>query len=175
MPKRTPLTYAKLTAAEFEAKVLALTKLASLEEMAYALSGLKITTVGTEVSHDNENLEASSGNGFMGSTLTGVQTIEDLTYLGVTAGGDWEVPVFYILFFNDKDELCKYFPKEGNVFNFLDNAAFGNDESTDEKAARLAYGKSAEDLMGSIEFNNVKIYHDIRKRFGIKKAPGMPV
>lgn len=52
-------------------------------------------------------------------------------YLGFAIGGDWEVPIFGMIFFNGK-ELCAYIPKYGNPYNLSNCCAFGNDEDDDE-------------------------------------------
>jgi hypothetical protein len=46
-------------------------------------------------------------------TLIGLHTLYNgLTFLGITAGGDWEHPIFFIVYFDGKD-FKPYVPKYG--------------------------------------------------------------
>lgn len=117
----------------------------------------------SEIQHDWEN--ADWGGGYLGCKLTGIRSIGDFTFLGVTAGGDWEVPVFSIFFVNGEGKIQAYIPKSGNIFNFITKSAFGNSDS-DVKAAMLAYKKRHEDIDG---YNNENLLEDIRKHVGIKR------
>ena len=49
------------------------------------------------------------------------------------AGGDWEEPVYFIVYLDDKNKLRMYVPKCGNVYNNLTKEALGNDEDLDEQ------------------------------------------
>jgi len=58
--------------------------------------------------------------------LMGVQQLGDFTFLGCLAGGDWEVPVFFVSYF-DGDSLPRvYIPKKGNVFCEEHKCAYGS-------------------------------------------------
>lgn len=46
-------------------------------------------------------------------------------FLGCHAAGDWEVPVFFIIYW-DGNEFRGYIPENGNVYNKDVNSAFGN-------------------------------------------------
>lgn len=64
-------------------------------------------------------------------SLVGYHTLDNkLTFLGVVSGGDWEIPIFLIVYFSGK-ELRGYIPKNGNTWNTINNSAFGNDEKKD--------------------------------------------
>lgn len=120
-----------------------------------------------EIEHDWENAEIDPADAYMNCKITGLQTIDTLCFLGVTAGGDWETPVFSIFYFDENKDLRAYIPKKGNVFNFIDKAAFGNNQATDYKASLLAYKVKYEDLEN---YNDRKMLEDIRLHFGIKKG-----
>lgn len=49
------------------------------------------------------------------------------------AGGDWEIPVYFALYIDNKDKLRAYVPTAGNVFNYYTKAAFGSDLDDLEK------------------------------------------
>lgn len=70
----------------------------------------------------------------------GFQTIKtengDLAVLMCVAGGDWEYPIAFCVYFDGKS-LRAYIPSEGNFYNKKVKAAFGNDEDADD-----AYFKS---------------------------------
>jgi len=53
-----------------------------------------------------------------------------IPFLGCMAGGDWEEPVFFIIY-HDGKKFRGYVPVCGNVFNRDTNEAIGNDEETD--------------------------------------------
>jgi hypothetical protein len=54
-----------------------------------------------------------------------IEEREGLTYLSAWVGGDWEVPVFIIVYWDGK-KLRGYIPKYGNAWNPLTNEALGN-------------------------------------------------
>jgi len=65
-------------------------------------------------------------------SLMGLQTLGDLTFLGGYAGGDWETPVFFILYWSGK-KIRAYIPDKGNTWNKKTKKAFGNaDDDPDD-------------------------------------------
>jgi len=65
--------------------------------------------------------------------IMGFKTLDNgLTFLGLQAGGDWEHPIFFIVY-SDGSQLRAYIPEKGNVFNTDTKQAFGNDEEADAK------------------------------------------
>lgn len=66
-------------------------------------------------------------------SLMGFQTLPgDLHIFGCAAGGDWEHPVFFCLYWDGK-KLRAYIPTEGNPWNTTNNLAYGNDSKSDFK------------------------------------------
>lgn len=55
-----------------------------------------------------------------------------VSWIGCAAGGDWEIPVFFMLYM-DQGEVRAWIPKEGNCWNRTTKQAFGNDEDADDK------------------------------------------
>lgn len=65
--------------------------------------------------------------------LLGFRTLENgLTFCGFEAGGDWEFPVFFIIYWDGK-QLRGYVPSDGNMWNTDSKQAYGNNEVKDQK------------------------------------------
>ncbi|MBQ8806023.1 MAG: hypothetical protein IJZ68_06020 [Bacteroidaceae bacterium] len=79
----------------------------------------------------------------IGESLLGFHTLPNgLTFFGYLAGGDWEYPVFMIIYYDGK-KLRGYTPSYGNVVNLDCKCAFGSDgcEMEDIPAFRKKYAK----------------------------------
>ena len=88
-----------------------------------------------KVRFDFENFECTKENASRYEDLVGFRTLSNgLTFLGCMAGGDWEVPVFFVVY-SDGKKLRGYVPKSGNLWNYTTKRAFGDDEAVDAKAA----------------------------------------
>jgi hypothetical protein len=88
-----------------------------------------------KVSWDCENVDASK-DAFGYKGLTGLKTLNNgMTYIGITAGGDWECPVFFIIYWNGVS-LRGYVPKKGNVWNYKTKEAIGNSDEEDQAFLR---------------------------------------
>jgi len=59
-------------------------------------------------------------------------TSHGLAYLCCFAGGDWEQPIYFIIYW-DGNKLRGYIPEKGNPWNKKTNVAFGNDEEKDQE------------------------------------------
>jgi len=60
--------------------------------------------------------------------LLGVNELGDgFVFLGALAAGDWEFPVYHIIYWDGKN-FRGYVPEDGNVFNRTTRTAYGNDE-----------------------------------------------
>jgi hypothetical protein len=58
--------------------------------------------------------------------------LTQFSLIGWSAGGDWEYPIKFIVYLDQDGKTFRaYIPKEGNVWNYKDKAAIGNDEDTD--------------------------------------------
>ncbi len=80
---------------------------------------------------DGENLTCSYddvfGDTVVGKPMLGLQTINDeFTFFGFQMGGDWEYPVFAIIYYNGQD-FHIYFPSCGNTVNLDFKCAFGSE------------------------------------------------
>jgi hypothetical protein len=100
----------------------------------------------------------------------GLQTLDNgLTFLGVVAGGDWETPLGFIIYWDGK-KLRAYIPKDGNPWNTDTKMAYGNncegqyengDDSTCDEKNAVKRGWVDWD-MAHIDYD--KILEDIKKR-----------
>lgn len=129
---------------------------------------------------------------------TGYHSIGDLNFLGVSAGGDWEMGLYFIIY-DDGESLRAYIPKEGNNWNLRTKRVYGNNSQTRDEWALKIRKKDARDLDefdviyrgrkdtysaewedykedGEIFKANIpwevdwdKIVQDIEKRFGLKE------
>ena len=82
-----------------------------------------------KVQFDFENWEISGG--YMGYPCGYKMINPDFPVLFVNAGGDWETPICFIIYWDGKD-LRGYVPSKGNIFNSITNTAFGSDEESDK-------------------------------------------
>lgn len=134
----------------------------------------------SKVQFDTENMDIESGYGTqVGASLVGFQTLENgLSFLGVTAGGDWELPLFFILYWDGK-ALRGYIPTEGNPWNTSQKAAYGNNEEGDDgkeddltnmrKRYPAAKDLRDDDIYSAITMDFDKIRADILERLVPKK------
>ena len=77
-----------------------------------------------------------------------------MSYIKTGIGGNWEFPVNAIIYIGSDDNYYIYIPKQGNTFNTLNNAAFGNDtEGKDlEELQKLGFNvKTKEDVCSLIQ------------------------
>lgn len=130
-----------------------------------------------KVSFDLENV-ADSPKDFGPSSIIGFHTeASGLTYCGIAAGGDWEHPVFFIVYWDGK-KLRGYVPTEGNPWNTDTKSAYGNDDEADAKNAHKRWPDlydGSEIDTGDFEFNPELIRKDITERITPKvKAKSAP-
>jgi hypothetical protein len=90
-----------------------------------------------KVKFDTENMESESDYGYgHAEDLVGYHVLENgMPILGVTAGGDWEWPIFFCIYFDGK-KLRGYIPEKGNTWNTDTKKAYGNDDGADLKNAK---------------------------------------
>lgn len=123
-----------------------------------------------KVDFDSENVDFESGHSENMSEIIGYHSLENgLSFLGVHSGGDWEVPVFYIIYWDGK-KLRAYVPEDGNLWNTDEKAAYGNNEDTDLQNAKKRFPEAlegvekSEDLWQHLKIDQSKILEDIRAR-----------
>ncbi|RJQ27110.1 hypothetical protein C4577_02195 [Candidatus Parcubacteria bacterium] len=103
----------------------------------------------SKVQFDTENLEDGSyGVGYgPGKGLVGYNTLPNngMVYLGITAGGDWEHPIFFIIYWDGK-QLRGYIPEKGNTWNTDTKQAYGNDYKADVKNCKKRWPELYKDV-----------------------------
>lgn len=100
-----------------------------------------------KIEFDFENFECAAGRGYNGTeSLTGLRTLSNgLVYVGCSAGGDWETPVFFIVYW-DGQKLRAYIPTRGNPFNRTTKQAYGNNGQADYEDAKKVYPELLADI-----------------------------
>lgn len=126
----------------------------------------------SQVSKDLDKVDFDTENivwdGSFRRELLGFHELENgLTFLGVQAGGDWEFPVFFIIYWDGKS-LRGYIPTDGNPWNTDTKSAYGNDEERDLENARKRYPGVFDGVDyvdgGSFDFDINAIFADIQGR-----------
>jgi hypothetical protein len=69
-------------------------------------------------------------------SLLGFQEYNGLNFYGVLGGSDYGLPLFFILYQDDKNTLRGYIPGKGNALNPLSKSPFGEDDDADEQYAK---------------------------------------
>lgn len=91
-----------------------------------------------------------------------------LTFYGVSCGGDWECPVFFIVYWDGK-RLRGYVPTVGNPWNTDTKEAYGNDEAKDLKNAKKRWPEVFQDATeveaGDFELDHELIQQDLLAHF----------
>lgn len=90
----------------------------------------------------------------------GIFKIEDTPCLGFIAGGDWEQPIYGIIY-SLNDKLYGYIPEQGNYFNTKHMSAFGNNPEDDE-----TYPQYTNDY-DQVNFDFSRILFDIKRKLCI--------
>lgn len=126
-----------------------------------------------KVNFDFENFEYPDSH-FGPKPVMGYRTLPNgMTLLGMCAGGDWEHPVYFCLYWDGKKIRC-YIPTEGNPWNTDTKEAFGNDDEKDLKNAKKRWPEEFKDATevdsGDFEFDFAAIEKDIMER--VQPQPG---
>lgn len=127
----------------------------------------KIETDLGKVQFDLENCTSKSGEFTdYGGLLVGFHTLSNgLSFLGCLAEGDWEYPVFFIIYYDGKS-LRGYVPICGNLINRDGMSAFGNND--DEKFMQKELGADYnESSWKEVQYNWDLIEEDIKSRIVI--------
>lgn len=102
------------------------------------------------------------------NTLIGYQMLPNgLTYLGVIAGGDSDLPIFFAVYWDGKT-LRAYIPKDGNLWNPHTKAPFGSDPIEDveylKKLDPRFKDMSDSDILTSLTLDEAKLKADLTTR-----------
>tara|TARA_Y100000310_G_scaffold340779_1_gene437718 strand:+ start:470 stop:910 length:441 start_codon:yes stop_codon:yes gene_type:complete len=88
-----------------------------------------------------------------------------VTYAQYAAGGDWEIPVTWVVYWDGK-KLRAYFPSGGNPYNRGTKEAYGNYEEVDNPDARKHFGVTSWD---DVQPDSNLMLVDIEKRIKVKR------
>lgn len=116
--------------------------------------------------------------------MLGYRLLYPLSYIGVMAGGDWEIPIYFIIYLDqDGKTLRAYIPKDGNVWNHDTKRAFGNDDDDDTDFLRKWLKQNRPDLADDEDeylgeradefmFDKERIRQDIANRIEVMGKDG---
>lgn len=96
-----------------------------------------------EVIFNYENVYFDNDFHVDGDVTLGFKTIDDLTILVGCAGGDWESPVIFCFYIDDKGNIRGYIPKEGNTYNTKWDTAYGSEGENPDCDIADAEGQEA--------------------------------
>jgi len=80
----------------------------------------------SKIEFDFENITVKTDEFDMRGFVAGFDTVHDFAILWVGAGGDWEQPLAFCLYLDNKNKLRGYIPTNGNFFDVEHKAAWGN-------------------------------------------------
>ena len=81
---------------------------------------------------DGEDFTSDDILGDKASQILGYHRLDNgLEYFGILAGGDWEIPLFFIIY-TDGKKLRAYIPTYGNSFNAELGTAIGSEYESDK-------------------------------------------
>lgn len=68
-------------------------------------------------------------------------TPKGIAYISAFHGGDWELPVYFVIYLDHTGKLRAYVPEKGNTYSVSTKAAYGNEDAKDAQIANWAsYG-----------------------------------
>lgn len=114
----------------------------------------------TKYDYNTENLGA----------IGKVQSSNGLTYLKCYAGGDWECPVLFFIYW-DGSKFRGYIPTYGNAINRKYKRAFGNGDEEDIeflKTQNLDTDKELSSIIHSISYDENACMKDFKARVKLK-------
>ncbi len=128
--------YFPISLDDFKNKVGAYITINNGSLLDFILDDSKIYKDIKKVEFDFENFEYLPETHWWMNKFLGYHLIDnDFPILMCYAGGDWEHPVIFILYWDGK-HIRGYVPKDGNCWNYKTKQAFGNDEEADEAFIR---------------------------------------
>lgn len=127
----------------------------------------------SKIEFDTENITRENEK-FGPENLLGYNVLDNgMSYYGVLAGGDWQDPVYFIIYFDGKN-LRGYIPKNGNLYNTDTKKAYGDDQKADLKNARKRWKDDENlkdddfDIVGHFDYDEEEIKKDIMNRIVLK-------
>lgn len=121
-----------------------------------------------KIQFSDENMEVDN-SGESGWPPLGIQQLDNgFVYLAVMAGGDWEMPVYFIIYWDGK-EMRGYVPESGNCYNHKAKSAWGNEDDLDiEECAKMGMDADNEYpldyILDVFKWDTSLLLDDIQKR-----------
>jgi hypothetical protein len=85
------------------------------------LSDLIIKDLHVDFSWENTTITKEKG-----APYCGYQSIGDFDFFGILAGGDWEMPIFFLLYLDRKKRIRAFVPDKGQEWNRKTRMVYGN-------------------------------------------------
>lgn len=114
----------------------------------------------SKVKYDTENIGA----------VGKIESTNGLTYLKCYAGGDWEDPILFFMYW-DGNKFRGYIPTYGNAYNRKYKIAFGNNEEQDVeflKTQNLDTDENLASIIGRISYDVKACMKDFKARVKLK-------
>lgn len=129
----------------------------------------KVTEDLSKINVDFENALMDQDPAY--SKIMGLQTLPNgFTFLGGIIGGDWQLPVYAIIY-HDGKSFRGYIPNHGNTYNPYNKSAFGDDPEVDRQFMKDNYPDSVpddamfpEDMQDIIRFDPDVLLKEIQTR-----------
>ena len=164
--KMSRYTKANQTIDDLKKKIMSINNNGDIDDALYEIYGNYAPKIIykdlSKINFDMENIE------YVGEFSTpGAEDLKPFEMLGefpvawVSAGGDWELPLIFVLYIGDKGELRAYIPKDGNAYDHAEKCAYGSEED--------------EEFMDNFDedkdyvFNSKKLREDVKNRSKIKR------
>lgn len=96
------------------------------------------------------------------SEILGFHEEGGFCWLGVNAGGDWEEPVFFIVYYDGK-KFRGYVPLVGNTFNSMNMCALGNNDGDGTYEVEGSVKLMKEDFLTTMAISGVSIIDLVKK------------
>ena len=110
-----------------------------------------------KIEHDEENIDG----------IGDIKFADGIPFIQGQFGGDWEIPIFFIIYWDGK-EFRGYIPTKGNSFDRFRKIALGNDDDEDIKfLKKVKYYKP--DRYMDVYYNKEECLKDFKHRIGVLK------
>ena len=106
-------------------------------ELVYSGGVGKVCKDLAKINVDFENVESFDSEDAY-NHLPGLEYMEGYEMIGegdsafpvlwCAGGGDWELPLVFVIYIGQKGELRGYIPEDGNAYNHEEKAAYGNND-----------------------------------------------
>jgi len=109
--------------------------------------------------------------------VPGFYQLDEYAIMLCCSGGDEEIPVYYCIYLDNKDNIRMYIPTDGNLFNKYTKTAYGGEQYGDEnfdlipdewkldpldKNKKWQFSKLYENMLCNAEYDMSKMLMDIK-------------